>query len=116
MACPGGHLKSLELNGVQLAQINMNTNRVAITNDEAELLSISWTPGNIEMMVPICGDHDTETCDHDQDVGFNLLKYPNSSLVIKVNYRDQNITFKASHFSLARDIGGCAEVVYPEPY
>lgn len=91
IACPGGHVRTLRVNDVEVALINMTKNTIEITHKNARLVSVGYTLEGMEAFHPLCGFADLDnqifrSCEFNgyKIKNFKLTENPNLQLNIVI--------------------------------
>ncbi len=112
-ACPGGNIKSLSVNGRQLAEINMTESSIRLTDTTAKITAISTIHSNSYESREQCGQ--SAACENSELLAIDVLEDPQA--VVVVHIREANAVssqiFKITNFTQARDMNACGQIVGP---
>ena len=111
LACPGGHLKTLAVNGRQLAELDMTDSSIRLTEPTAKIISISTIKSNSYETYEQCG-HSNE-CESSQLLAIDVLEDPQAIVIVHIREAKEvsSSVFKITNFSQARS--ACGQVLKP---
>lgn len=113
-ACPGGHLKSLTIDNIAVAEINMVDNTVKVLDASLKLDRVSLETYDVERPVVILCSQEVSSCQQTQQLGIDLRSVPNANLFVTLKQVDgSNLEYSVSDFRQTRSIGACGQSVEP---
>lgn len=113
LACPGGNLKSLSINGQQVAEINMTDSSIRLTDSTAKIMAISTIKSNSYNSIEQCG-HEM-ACKASEVLAVDVLEDPKAIVVVYIRKANEHSSaiFKITNFHQTRSANSCAEIVEP---
>ncbi len=113
LACPGGNMKSLSVDGRQLAEINMSDSSIRLTDTTAKIVAISTIRSKSYDSYAQCGQ--SMECEASDLLAIDVLEDPQAVVVVHIREANANSSqiFKVTNFQIARSMNSCGQIVEP---